>query len=65
MKCEICNDLISKGKEKYAGGKVVCGWCFERERTRNLSSTRLFYIKWIMKNKEKNIHRIQKGGKEK
>ena len=54
MKCEICNDPISKGKEKYVGGKVVCGWCFARERTRNLSSTRLFYIKWIMDRKEKN-----------
>ena len=53
MKCEICNDLISKGKEKYVGGKVVCGWCFARERTRNLSSTRLHYIKWIMDRKEK------------
>ena len=65
MKCEICNDPISKGKEKYVGGKVVCGWCFARERTRNLSSTRLFYIKWIMENKEKNEKKHSKREKEK
>lgn len=60
MKCQNCKDPIPKGKEKYAKGKVLCEWCFERIKQHKPPISKKRYIKWVlenMKNAAKNNNR--------
>ena len=57
MKCEICKDPIPKGKEKYAGGKLLCDYCFEKQKKNVRVPTKWVYIKWIMERKNEKKHK--------
>ena len=63
MKCEICNDSIPKGLEKYVGGKVVCDYCFGKQRKNVKVPTKWVYIKWIMDRREKMKRNTSKDKK--
>lgn len=57
LKCEGCGDLIPKDKEKYAGGLMLCSYCFHRLRVgrkkRKSESVREEYFEWVTRPSKK------------